>query len=53
MHVVGVRVPWYGRSEGAEAWMWTDWPQPVQDEDMAGGGMDKDWLDRRTMTGQV
>ena len=39
-------VPWYGRNEGADASMWMDWPQSVQDEDMAGGEQDSDsdWM---------
>lgn len=33
--------------------MWTNWPQAVQDESMAAGGVDKDSLGRRTMRGLV
>jgi hypothetical protein len=49
--VAGVGVLWYERSEDAGAWMWMDWPPQL--ENMAGGGMDKDSKDRRTMTGLV
>jgi hypothetical protein len=48
-----VGVPWYERDEGAEPWMWLDWPQCVQDGNMAVGGVDKDSMDRRTTTGPV
>ncbi len=42
-----------GTNESAEALMWTDWPQSVQDEGMAGGEEDSDSVDRRTRTGLV
>lgn len=38
----GGGVPLCGRNEGADASMWMDWSQSVQDEDMAGGEQDSD-----------